>query len=144
MGYQVRCAVFIISLLLHRPSPVVRLELCIGRCNPGSRDPISTPRHTSAALKPDGVVIAHRLLSNVQLSDQNDDRSCEFRRCWYSPALNQFTLKDPFKAGTKVRDLCCPPRCRIAARPRSSQTGFHADHLVKRRRKKRQFLSRAV
>ncbi|CAM9246167.1 unnamed protein product, partial [Ectocarpus fasciculatus] len=36
----------------------------------------------------------------------NDDRSCEFRRCWYSPALNQFTVKDPFKAGTKGGLLC--------------------------------------
>ncbi|CAM9167625.1 unnamed protein product, partial [Ectocarpus sp. 12 AP-2014] len=36
----------------------------------------------------------------------NDDRSCEFRRCWYSPALNQFTVKNPFKAGTKGGLLC--------------------------------------
>lgn len=53
-------------------------------------------------------------------SFQNGDRSCEFRRCWFSPMLNQFSSVDPFTAGTKVRKRCLismtgPPRVEASA-----------------------------
>eukprot|EP00752_Nemacystus_decipiens_P018369 g16478.t1 len=36
----------------------------------------------------------------------NGDRSCEFRRCWFSPMLNRFTSVNPFTAGIKGGLLC--------------------------------------
>lgn len=34
---------------------------------------------------------------------QNGERKGEFRTCWFSPVLNQFTVKNPFRSGMKVQ-----------------------------------------
>ncbi|CAM9224673.1 unnamed protein product, partial [Laminaria digitata] len=40
------------------------------------------------------------------LAPANGQRQGEFRTCWFSPVLNQFTLKNPFHSGMKGGILC--------------------------------------
>ncbi|CAM9694406.1 unnamed protein product [Ascophyllum nodosum] len=53
-----------------------------------------TMRHLWAELPP------HRH------APENGERKFEFRRCWFSPILNQFTIKNPFRANIKGGILC--------------------------------------
>lgn len=42
------------------------------------------------------------ILFVVAFVAQGGQRVNEFRRCWFSPILNQFTIADPFTSSIKV------------------------------------------
>lgn len=138
MDYQVHCTVSIFFLSLHRPSTAVRLELCIVRCTSGSEHSTRTPRYTSAALKPDGVVCRPPPALNRPIIWSERRPLLRVPPLLVLSSPEPVHRQEPLQSRDKSERSVPSPRCHIGSRLRLSQTGFHADRLAKRRRRTRQ------